>query len=199
MSVQPRALGQRAGTKRESAASREAAVRGVLRQRRAAILAETAEQLLAGEDPDLIVLPALYKALAAERIVDAALGFVVTEGAESMNLGFMKGFPREVMQRCLTLDFGQAICGTVARTQRPMHVTDIQRSLDPLADLVRSAGINAYACEPLIAGGRLLGTLSFASRSRRSFDGDDLTFFKAVARHVATARNRGRRESAAKR
>ncbi len=62
-----------------------------------------------------------------------------------------------------------------------MHATDIQKTFDPLADLVRSAGINAYACEPLLVGDRLLGTLSFASRARRSFDPDDLSFFRTIA------------------
>jgi len=169
-----------------------------LRQRRKQILARTAERLLAGEDPDRVVMPALFRELAAERIVDATLGFIVTDLGEAMNLGFMEGFDRAMIQRCLTLDFGQAICGTVAATRQPMHITDIQRTLDPLADLVRSAGIDAYACEPLIVGDRLLGTLSFASRSRRSFDAEDLLFFRNVAKHVAIARDRARNCGAAK-
>jgi hypothetical protein len=82
-----------------------------LRQRRRQILADTATLLMAGDDPDTIVLPALHQALAAERIVDASLGFVVTEMEEGMRLGFIKGFPKHVIQRCLTLDFGQAIAG----------------------------------------------------------------------------------------
>jgi GAF domain-containing protein len=110
-----------------------------------------------------------------------------------MKLRFMEGFDRPMIQRCLTLDFGQAICGAVALSRRPMHVTDIQKTLDPMADLVRSAGINAYACEPLIVGDRLLGTISFASRSRRRFDPDDLVFFRAIAEQVALARDRARR------
>lgn len=166
-----------------------------LRNRRGEILAETAARLLAGEDPDREVMPALFRALLAERIVDATLGFVVTEMGEGMKLGFMEGFDEAMIQRCLTLDFGQAVCGTVAVTRKAMHVIDIQRSLDPLADLVRSAGINAYACEPLIVGDRLIGTLSFASRSRRSFDADDLLFFRDVAKHVAIARDRARSRS----
>jgi GAF domain-containing protein len=169
-----------------------------LRQRRKQILARTAERLLAGEDPDRVVMPALFRELAAERIVDATLGFIVTDLGEAMNLGFMEGFDRAMIQRCLTLDFGHAICGTVTATRQPMHITDIQRTLDPLADLVRSAGIDAYACEPLIVGDRLLGTLSFASRSRRSFDAEDLLFFRNVAKHVAIARDRARNNGAAK-
>jgi GAF domain-containing protein len=161
-----------------------------LHQRRREILADTAARLLAGDDPDVVVLPALYRALAAERIVDATLGFVVTEIEDRMTLGFMEGFDSALVQRCLRLDFGQAVCGTVAATRQAMHVTDIQRSLDPIADLVRGAGIDAYACEPLIWGGRLLGTLSFATRSRRRFEVEELHYFKRMARHVARARSR---------
>lgn len=169
-----------------------AASRQLLRQRRGEILADTAARLLAGEDPDLQVMPMLYRTLAAERIIDASLGFIVTEMDEAMTLGFIKGFPEEMVQRCLRLDFGQAICGLVAQTRTPMHVIDIQRTLDPRADLVRSAGITAYACEPLVVGGRILGTLSFASRTRRGFDAEDILFFRAIARHVAKARDRAR-------
>jgi GAF domain-containing protein len=165
-----------------------------LRRRRSELLSETAGRLLAGEDPDELVMPALFRALKAERVIDATLGFIVIEGCETMRLGFMEGFEPEMVQRCLKLDFGQAICGTVAATRRPMHVTNIQSSLDPIADLVRAAGINAYACEPLLIGERLLGTLSFASRSRRSFDAEDLIFFRDVAKQVTIARDRVRRK-----
>lgn len=164
-----------------------------LARRRREILAETAETLLAGADPDREVMPQLFESLAAEKMVDGTLGYIVTEMEEGMKLGFMEGFDRAMIQRCLTLDFGQAVCGTVAVTRTPMHVTDIQGSLDPMTDLVRSAGINAYACEPLMAGDRLLGTLSFASRGRRAFGVEDLLFFRAVARLLAAARDRAQR------
>jgi GAF domain-containing protein len=164
-----------------------------LQQRRGELLSDLAARLLAGQDLDREVMPALCRALAEERIADATLGYIVTEMDEGMKLGFMEGFDRDMVQRCLTLDFGQAVCGTVAVSRQAMHVTDIQKTLDPMADLVRSAGINAYACEPLIVGDRLLGTLSFASRSRRRFDPDDLSFFRAIAKHVALARDRARR------
>ena len=173
-------------------AKRAAAANALLRTRRAQILAETAARLLKGDDPDTEVMPTLYQALSAERIVDASLGFIVTDMGTPMTLGFIRGFPEAVVERCLTLEFGQAICGTVAATRRAMHVGDIQHTLDPIADLVRSAGINAYACEPLIVGDRLLGTLSFASRERRWFDPEDVLFFKSIAKHVALARDRAR-------
>ena len=185
-----RSLTKAATDARAFAAERSIQSKAVLKERRKEILRDTAAQLLRGEDPDRTVLPLLYSALAAERIVDASLGFIVTEGSLTMRLGFIKGFPEHVVQKCLTLDFGQAVCGTVAATRKSMHVTNIQQSFDPLADLVRSAGMTAYACEPLMVGDRMLGTLSFARRSRRSFEPDDLAYFRAVAKHVALARER---------
>lgn len=176
---------------RDEAARRERASRSLLGERRLQILAHTAESLLAGKDPDREVLPALYRTLAAERIVDASLGFIVTDQeTTTMNLGFIKGFPEDVVKRCLTLDFGQAICGTVAKTRQPIHATNIQKTLDPLADLVRSAGMTAYACQPLLVGDKFYGTLSFASRTRCAFEIEDLLFFRDIARHVAVARSR---------
>src|SRR5690349_10942723 len=85
-----------------------------LQQRRGELLSDLAARLLAGQDLDREVMPALYRALAEERIVDATLGYIVTDMAEGMKLGFMEGFDRDMVKRCLTLDFGQAVCGTVA-------------------------------------------------------------------------------------
>jgi GAF domain-containing protein len=166
-----------------------------LRRRRSEILAEVSARLLAGQDPDHVVMPWLFRELRAERLVDATLGFIVTDLHEGMKLAFVEGFDRAMVQRCLTMDFGQAICGTVAATRRAMHVADIQNRLDPIADLVRSAGINAYACEPLVVGERLLGTMSFASRERKRFAIEDLLFFQSIARQVALARDRARQTS----
>ena len=168
---------------------RQLFAKAVLRRRRIHILEQMNKQLASGHDPDRQVMPALFRALSAERIVDATLGYIVTHQEDGMRLGFMEGFDQAMIERCVRLDFGQAVCGTVAVTRRAVHVTDIQRSLDPLADLVRSAGINAYACEPLLVRGELLGTISFASRSRRRFDSDDLTFFRIIAKHLAMARS----------
>ena len=179
----------------EAARAERISIKLALRSRRAQILADTAGKLLAGNDPDKVVMPLLYRALSAERIIDATLGFIVVDLEKPMNLGFMEGFDEQMVQRCLTLDFGQAICGTVAATRQPMHVTNIQRTLDPLADLVRSAGINAYACEPLLSGKRLLGTVSFPSRSRRSCDAEDILFCRAVAKQLAAARDRRARRA----
>ena len=80
-----------------------------LHRRRGELLSDLAARLLAGQDLDREVMPALCRAMAEERIADATLGYIVTEMDEGMKLGFMEGFDRDMIQRCLTLDFGQAV------------------------------------------------------------------------------------------
>lgn len=60
---------------------------------------------------------------------------------------------------------------------------------EPLTQLVKSYGIRAYACHPLLGPNEeLLGTLSFGgTRTRDTFSEEDLSLMKAVAEHVAVA------------
>lgn len=166
------------------------AARASLQTRRGEILARTRFRLDAGDDLDRDVLPGLYRDLSSERIVDASTGFVVTRAGETMMLGFIDGFSADFIRHSLKVDFGEAICGVVAQSRRSMHVTDIQRSSDPMSEQARLAGITAYACEPLIVADRLFGTLSFATRTRQWFDLEDLQFFRSIAGYVALARDR---------
>jgi signal transduction histidine kinase/CheY-like chemotaxis protein len=66
----------------------------------------------------------------------------------------------------------------------------IQTTPDPRADLVRSFGIQAYACHPLLNQGRVIGTLSFGSRTKPAFAEDELRLMQAVADDVAIAMQR---------
>jgi PAS domain S-box-containing protein len=56
--------------------------------------------------------------------------------------------------------------------------------------------VRAFACHPLLAGDRLLGTLSFASRTKAAFDEHELDFIRTVSHYVATAKMRLRSERA---
>ena len=164
--------------------------RSRLRDRQGEILADIASQLQAGHEHSREVMQRVFRALKAERIVDAIVVFLITDTSEAMTLAFVEGFDTTAARRRLTLDFGFAICGNVAATGRAMHVSDIQNRLDPIADLVRSTGITAYACEPLVAGDQFFGTISFASCARKSFEVEQLLFFRSIAGHLALARKR---------
>ncbi len=75
----------------------------------------------------------------------------------------------------------------------------IQATPDVRTELVKSYGVKAYACHPLLGpGGNVIGTLSFGTRGRETFSDEDLSLMKVVADHVAIAMTRVRNEEALK-
>ena len=91
---------------------------------------------------------------------------------------------------------GLPLCGCVARDGCRIVAEDIVHTPDIRTDLVKSYGIQAYACHPLLAQGEVIGTLSFGTRTRPRFTEDDLALMKAVADQVAIAIDRKRAEEA---
>ena len=82
------------------------------------------------------------------------------------------------------------MCGSAARDGCRIVAEDIQTTPDVRTELVKSYGIQAYACQPLMAQGRVLGTLSFGTRRRNRFSEDELALMQAVADQVAVAMER---------
>ncbi|NBO19773.1 MAG: response regulator, partial [Proteobacteria bacterium] len=81
-------------------------------------------------------------------------------------------------------------CGSTAATRKPLIVSYVQQSEDPKAALIRSLGVRAYACNPLMIGNRLLGTLSFGSRDRDIFGEDELEFLRIISHYVSLAKEK---------
>jgi signal transduction histidine kinase/ActR/RegA family two-component response regulator len=153
------------------------------------LLWETASVLLTTEEPD-VMMRALFNKIAPHLQLDAYFNFMVTETADALQLGSYFGIPDDEAGRIKWLEFGQAICGSVALSREPMVATYIQQSDDPRVQLVKGYGIRVYACSPLIVDDRLLGTLSFASRQRDEFDSDEIDFLRTISYYVTVAYER---------
>ena len=161
------------------------------------ILSQAAAQLLAASDPEQMVRD-LFQLIADRFHLDAYFNFMVNEAGDALHLDSCAGIPEEKAKSLCRLEFGQAVCGTVATTRESYHATHIQTSNEEITALVKSFGIRAYACNPLLAGSRLLGTLSFATRERDAFTDEELQFFATICHYVATAKERLRWERALK-
>lgn len=159
------------------------------RQEELRILWEAAAVLLTSEEPHLL-LQSLFKKLGPHFGLDTYFNFVLNETGDALRLVSCAGIPEEDVSSIQRLEFGQAVCGTVAMEKRSIVATHIQESDDPKVQLVKSFGLRAYACYPLMAGDRFLGTLSFASRSKDRFDEDELEFLSTICRYVAAAYER---------
>lgn len=170
--------------------------------RRAELLGETAARLLATDEPQAIVEDLCRKVM---EYLDCQifLNFLAVPAPPPsadapgpavgrLRLNACAGITPEEAAKIEWLDYGAAICGCVARDGKRIVAEDIPSTCDPRTDLVRSYGVRAYACHPLLERDRAIGTLSFGSRSRDRFSADDLAMMKSVADLVAMALSRMR-------
>jgi len=81
-----------------------------------------------------------------------------------------------------------------AKTRRIVIANDIQHSDDPRFNRVRALGVQACLCIPLLVEDRVLGVLSFASRSKPAFAPDEIEFLQLISGHIAIAMDRARGE-----
>src|SRR5207244_341779 len=128
---------------------------------RQSLLSESAGHLLSVDDAEAMVR-GLFERIREPLGVDAYFNYMVSESGDALTLASCGGIPDDTARTITRLELGQAICGTVALIRQPIVATQIHLSDDPKVQLVKSFGVRAYACNPLMAGPRLMGTLSFA-------------------------------------
>ncbi|TAL35224.1 MAG: PAS domain S-box protein [Spirochaetes bacterium] len=150
-------------------------------------LAMTAAELLRNPEPQKLVERLCTRIM---RMLDCQVFFNFLSVFETgkLYLNACAGIPEEEVRRIRWLDYGVAVCGCVARDGSRIVAEQIQCTTDPRTELVKSYGVRAYACHPLMGEeGKVIGTLSFGSRTRDTFSDDDLSLMKAVTDQVATA------------
>ena len=158
---------------------------------RTRLLSEVTAELLSSDQPQQIV-DSLCRKVMGHLDCQAFFNFLVDEESQRLHLNACAGVTAETARELEWLDFGVAVCGCAARDGCRIVAEDIGTKPDPRTELVRSLGIRAYACHPLMNQGRVIGTLSFGSRSKTAFAEDELALMKAVTDHVAIAMQRVR-------
>ena len=153
------------------------------------ILSETASQLL-GTDKPQEVLNQLCQKVMTYLDCHAFINYLVDEEKGRLHLNAYAGIPEQAGKEIEWLDYGVAVCGCAARDASRIVCENIPETPDVRTELVKSFGIKAYACHPLFSAGRVIGTLSFGTRSRTTFTEDELSLMKTVADQVATAMER---------
>ncbi len=165
------------------------------RNARLELLSNLSAQLLHYHDP-VKLLDQVSQRLTELVDVDVYVHYQRSENNTHLALAAIGGYPEEVRSQLNRLEYGQAVCGTVANTCRPMIVQNVQQSTDPLTKLIRRLGIMAYACHPLMVNGQLFGTLSFGSRKRAFLDAETIDLLRTVCDLIAIAFERSERERA---
>ena len=153
------------------------------------LLSNTAGLLLASADPQGVVNE-LCREVMEHLDCQVFFNFLRNEQAGKLHLNACAGIPEEEAEQIKWLDYGVAVCGCVARDGERIIAEDIFNTPDLRTDLVKSYGVQAYACHPLMVQGRIIGTLSFGTKNRIRFAPEDLALMKTVADQVATAMER---------
>lgn len=160
------------------------------RTRSLTLLSESATGLLLEDSPER-VMARMFDALAGELELDAFINYLVEDDG-TLRANVWAGIAESEMAGLGRLRVGQGICGRVAQEQRPVVVGEVQQSSNPQERLVRSLGFRAYVCYPLLAKGRLTGTLSFGTRRRDRFDPQALELLGTFCNQVAMSLERRR-------
>lgn len=157
------------------------------------ILSRTSAKLLESGDPQHIIDGICNQVM---KFLDCQVFFnyLMDEEEGKLSLNTYSGIPEKTAKAIHWLNLGEAVCGCVARDGKRIIVENIPEANDPRTDLVRSFGVKAYACHPLLMGEKVLGTLSFGTNSRTSFSEEDISLMKTIAGQVAIALRRIRYE-----
>jgi PAS domain S-box-containing protein len=150
------------------------------------LLWEAAAVLLSADDPD-VMLRTLVAKIGPHLGVDAYFNHVVNENGDALRLSSSEGVSAESRRHLAQLELGEGLIGGVALHRRPLVASHIQQSDEANTQGLKRLGIRACACNPLLAGDRLLGTLSFASRVRDGFDDDEVAFIETICHYVTVA------------
>ncbi len=153
------------------------------------LLSQVTAELLVTRDPQALV-ERLCRDVMEHLGCDCFFNFLDHPESGRLLLNACAGIPPGEVEKIRWLDYGAAVCGCAARDGCRIIVEDIFHADDPRTDLVRSYGIQAYCCHPLLAEGRVIGTLSFGARNRARFTAQDVLLMKTVADKVAVAMGR---------
>jgi len=150
------------------------------------LLSDTAASLLAAEEPQGIIEGLCGKVM---EFLDcqAFFNFLVDPKAGRLRLNACAGIPKKDHKKIEWLDLGTADCGCVARDGQRIVADHIPDSADERTALVKSYGIKAYGCHPIMVGTQVLGTLSFGTKTREVFTEEELSLMKVVTDMVAIA------------
>ncbi|MDI7743568.1 GAF domain-containing sensor histidine kinase [Lysinibacillus fusiformis] len=153
------------------------------------ILNEISEDIIKFHEPKKM-LDSLFERLSSLLDLDFYFNYFLDSSKEQIRLINYHGIPKKTAESINILQFGEAICGTVAKIRKKIIAENVDTSDDPKVQLIKSWNIKAYICHPLFSHGKLLGTLSFGSSKRSTFSPFEVELIGRICNQVATSLER---------
>jgi PAS domain S-box-containing protein len=155
------------------------------------LLFQTTSDLLLTEQP-LLLMNSLFKKLSVQMDLHCYFNYLIDQHKEHtrLRLQSFEGLTEADVEPIKQIEIGQYMCGLVAQERCQIVIDNLQQSNHPNAQGLCALGATAYAGQPLIARGKLLGTLSFASKTRTTFTANEIALLQAASDQVAIALER---------
>jgi signal transduction histidine kinase/ligand-binding sensor domain-containing protein len=113
--------------------------------------------------------------------------YLLDEAADVLHIAVQRGFRADVVEAIDNLVIGEGFSGRVAASGEPLVVRDIAGDARLTRLAVQEEGLRSLAVVPLLAKGRVLGTLFTVTRGYRAFSDRDVALLTAIGQQIGVA------------
>ncbi|WP_223280185.1 response regulator [Nostoc sp. PA-18-2419] len=155
------------------------------------LLYDITTDLLEVEQP-MTLIDNLFSKLAPQLGLDFYYNYIVEskDNRPILHLKNYEGVAQEVAEALEWIEFGECVCGFAAQQRQQIVLNRAEITTDPRAQTVRNQSGTAYVSQPLIVQERLLGTISFGSRTRTRFTSEEIDLLQLMSEQIAIALDR---------
>ncbi len=158
--------------------------------RQLAVITRSSQKLILSEQPLAEMLKDIFTDVAETVETEMFFHYVAGDEPGLMDLTNWGGITKDERDFFAHMKFGEHFCGRVAERRERMIVEDLAINEFPGGEVLRAAGVKAYAGFPLIAQGQLIGTIAFVTHARTKFSEGELLTIQTVCDHVAVTLDR---------
>ncbi|MFQ5341837.1 MAG: GAF domain-containing protein [Anaerolineae bacterium] len=119
--------------------------------------------------------------------VEAGEIFLLEEQDGELVMAAHRGLFPQSFRQITRFKLGEGFPGRVAQTGEPLISTDLTKDLDYLRQQVIEAGFGSFACVPLRAKGKIVGTIDVAAQGRRPFSRQEIDLLANIGNQLGLA------------
>lgn len=160
------------------------------------LLSETAAILLAADDPAQLA-DAIFDKVKDYLGADIFFNYMLEQDAHGLpilRLESAAGIDELAWAAYARMEIGEPVSGVCALKKETIYASHLIPDQQSPFAVVHEMGVRTYVCCPLMAGDRLIGTLSFGSRTKDAFEDDERELIATLCHYVAIAKERLRSE-----
>ena len=119
--------------------------------------------------------------------LEVGVVFLADDQTKELALVTHRGVSQRITQDIERMKFSEGLAGRAANSGEPIVVENLSEDPRLISMAAKEVGLRFSASVPLKSRGRLLGIMSVASKSRRSFTPQEVTILTAIGQQIGVA------------